>query len=228
MTMRIYQLSKKLLRLSNNVEKLLSGITTNTLDAPRNAFIDVKGKIIATVEQQRSGTDEIVLLVEFLAALQLRPHLERYRALSKTLIEDDTRPIFYDLDGTIKPPPDALVFPQTPGQIIIADEVPGERVSDEAFTCFRLDHSLPIHGLDYHDGMLLNINQEVDYISYDKGCYLGQEIIARVHFKSRPPKRLVVANEAEVPEALRETMTSRVTDADNGQTRGFVFLPNRE
>ena len=56
--------------------------------------------------------------------------------------------------------------------------------------------------------MLLNVADEA-WVSYTKGCYLGQEIVARVHFRSKPPKKLVVRSEGEADTAL---LTSKVKD----------------
>jgi len=66
--------------------------------------------------------------------------------------------------------------------------------------------------------MLLNVSE--DYVSYQKGCFVGQEIIARVHHKSRPPKKLAVAADSV-------DMTSRVKDPRTGKELGFAFAENK-
>ena len=61
---------------------------------------------------------------------------------------------------------------------------------------FRLKHGIPVHGADYDREMLLNLN-DLSYVSFEKGCFLGQEIIARVHHRGKPPKKLVVRRERD-------------------------------
>jgi folate-binding protein YgfZ len=44
--------------------------------------------------------------------------------------------------------------------------------------------------------------EELGGVSYTKGCYLGQETVARVHFRGHPNRRLVAVALERVPEAL--------------------------
>ena len=53
--MRLHQLNKAVLSVKNNAAKFLNGITSNTLDQPRNAFLDLHGKIVAVFDQVKSG-----------------------------------------------------------------------------------------------------------------------------------------------------------------------------
>jgi len=112
------------------------------------------------------------------------------------------------------------------GQLIITTHSYDATVNDEEFRLFRLCHGWPVQGIDYTHEMLLNINMP-EYISWDKGCFLGQEIVARVHFKAKPPKKLIVCNEKECDSSLVSRMTSITQDPDTGRVLGFVFVPNK-
>ena len=59
-----------------------------------------------------------------------------------------------------------------------------------------------------------------------KGCYLGQEIVARVHNLGKPPKRLVVKSENECNEEEKQKMTSKCHDPETGKTSGFLLIKN--
>ena len=51
---RIYRLDKLVLKITR-ADRLLGNVTSNTLDADRNALLDRFGKIIVTFEQFRKG-----------------------------------------------------------------------------------------------------------------------------------------------------------------------------
>ncbi len=69
----------------------------------------------------------------------------------------------------------------------------------------RVENGLPWFGADVQvDG---NFPKEVrlnDHVSYEKGCYLGQETIARMHYRGHPNWSLVgLAPTGAVPAAMR-------------------------
>ena len=70
-------------------------------------------------------------------------------------------------------------------------------VGDDEFTLFRLKHHVPLMGVDYQaEEFILNVD-EYAYVSYTKGCFLGQEPVAKVHNRAQPSRRLVVQFEDE-------------------------------
>jgi folate-binding protein YgfZ len=66
-----------------------------------------------------------------------------------------------------------------------------EPVSDEAAECLRIESGRPRLGLDF-DGDAIpeeaGLNERA--VSFDKGCYVGQETVARLHYKGKPNRRL--------------------------------------
>jgi folate-binding protein YgfZ len=63
-------------------------------------------------------------------------------------------------------------------------------VGVEALDVLRMEAGVPRFGRDFGPDTVL---QEVDVpeiVSFDKGCYLGQEIVARIHFQGQPSKLL--------------------------------------
>jgi tRNA-modifying protein YgfZ len=74
-------------------------------------------------------------------------------------------------------------------------------VGSEALEIARLEAAIPREGVDVTDA---NILLEAGYdkaVSYTKGCYLGQEIIARIHYRGQPARQLrrFVVDAAEPP-----------------------------
>lgn len=53
-----------------------------------------------------------------------------------------------------------------------------------AFDGLRIEAGRPLYGLDFGDGNFpQETGLEAQAVSYDKGCYLGQEVVARIHYR---------------------------------------------
>jgi len=60
----------------------------------------------------------------------------------------------------------------------------------EAFEILRVEAGMPRYGVDVSDtNVVLEAGQD-EAVSYTKGCYIGQEIIARIHWRGHVAKRL--------------------------------------
>jgi folate-binding protein YgfZ len=77
----------------------------------------------------------------------------------------------------------------------LEDITPKESASESSLSVFhskRIEHHLPLIGIDFDDK---NLPQELDRdskaISFKKGCYLGQETIARLDALGQVQKKLV-------------------------------------
>ena len=85
--MGIIKLEKTVLSVRNRAEKFLNGLSANTLEQPRNAFLDKNGKIIATFDQIKIGDDEFLIVMAAGACSTVLEHLDRYIKLSKAIVE---------------------------------------------------------------------------------------------------------------------------------------------
>jgi folate-binding protein YgfZ len=226
LVMKLYRLDKIVLRVRNNVEKFLNGLASNTLDTPRNAFLTLHGRIIATFDQVKIGDDEFLIVVERFALEALMQHVKKYLMLNRTIAEQTSLNVYFDLDGAYAAGPDEYKIAQKTGQMIITPKELAVNVSDDEFTFFRLKNNIAAHGVDYTDELLLNID-EYEHVSYTKGCFLGQEPIAKVHNRSKPTWKLVVRYEDELTEDEKIKMTSKTLDPQSGKTMGFVFIKNK-
>ncbi len=221
--MKLHTLSNKLvLRFENKACEFLKGFVSNALEAPRNAFLDVHGKIVAVFDQIVLNENEVLIVIERPFLGRLKKHLEKYLALGDTRLREEAYRVYFDLEGGVRPEEGAFRIPQKVGALILSKNEHPADVSGEAFTLFRLKNNLPVQGIDYDEEMLLNVGNE-EFVSYTKGCYLGQEIIARVHYRSKPPKKLVVKVEADCGRDEAAAMTSKTLDPVSGKTLGFVF-----
>ncbi len=221
--MQIYRLDKIILRVSNNAERFFNGLASNTLDKPRNAFVNQHGRIIATFDQAKVGDDAFLIVLEPFALDALMAHVQKFLMLNKTIAEKTDLKVHFDLEGTYAVGQGEYAIPQRAGQMVITSKDLKSNVSDDEFTLFRLQNNIPLYGVDYQkDEFLLNVDEN-EFVSYTKGCFLGQEPIAKVHNRSKPTRKLAVAYEDELTGELKAKMTSRIKDPQTGKIFGFVF-----
>lgn len=223
--MGIYKTDKKVLEVRNNASAFLNGITSNTMGAPRNAFLNIHGRIIAVFDQTKVDEDTYWLIMENNCLQPVISHISRYAALSNAQVEELARKVYFDLDNSYSLQPDERAVEQKQGRLIISPRELNADVSEEEFKLFRLRHGIPRQGEDFHDEMILNVSVN-EFVSFTKGCYLGQEPVSKVYNRSRPTWKLVVKKEKECNEAERQKMTSRCVDPESGETSGFVFVKN--
>ena len=229
--MKIHKLNKSVVSISNNPAQFLNGLTANTLDKPKNAFLDVHGKIIATVDQLRINEDEFSILIERPFVEAVLKHLERFAKLSKVVIQEKDFKVYFDLDRsysltkTFGGDNDEFLIPHKCGQLVISPKNLENTISEEEFTLFRLRNNIPIHGVDYQNEMLLNVDER-EHVSFTKGCFLGQELVSKVHHRSKPTWKLAVKYEDDHSQEQRQDMTSRIMDPQTKRIFGFAFVKN--
>jgi len=91
----------------------------------------------------------------------------------------------------------------------------------------RIDAGTPVWGRELDETILpAEAGLDATHVSFTKGCYPGQEPIARLHYRGRPNRRLVVL---EVDHAgpgdeivLDGKAVGRVTSAVPGRALGYV------
>ncbi|HEX8723148.1 MAG TPA: glycine cleavage T C-terminal barrel domain-containing protein [Pyrinomonadaceae bacterium] len=90
----------------------------------------------------------------------------------------------------------------------------------DALEVLRVEAGVPRYGVDASDAnVVLEVVDEAEAVSYTKGCYAGQEIIARIHWRGHVAKRLagvVFARDAEPP------ADARLRDCAEGREAGRV------
>jgi hypothetical protein len=87
------------------------------------------------------------------------------------------------------------------------DEAGGEKAGSAAFHALRIEAGFPLYGVDITDANLAQeVNRTAWAISFSKGCYLGQEPIARIDALGHVNQQLrgIRLSEAPVPPAGSE------------------------
>ena len=66
----------------------------------------------------------------------------------------------------------------------------GRLAGARALEVARVEWGVPLYGVDMSEDNLAQETGLVDAISYDKGCYLGQEVVSRIHFRGHVNRHL--------------------------------------
>ena len=140
------RLDRVIFRIYPKAAAFLKAYTTNTQDKPRTAFVDLKGKIVATADQLVLSPDEALIAIERPFVDSLLRHLKNYLFLTGTEMTPTSDSVAFDEDPLAEAK-HSLAW--LGGKIIFTDEPSGE-ASGEAFTRFRLEHSNRICFLWFH------------------------------------------------------------------------------
>jgi folate-binding protein YgfZ len=66
-----------------------------------------------------------------------------------------------------------------------------QAISEQAAECVRVEHGRPRYGVDIDESTIpqeAGLNERA--VSFTKGCYVGQETVARLHYKGKPNRHL--------------------------------------
>jgi folate-binding protein YgfZ len=89
-----------------------------------------------------------------------------------------------------------------------ADRIAAPLVGVDAYEALRVEARRPRFGMDSDHRTIPNeLSWLTTAVHLDKGCYRGQETVARVHNLGRPPRRLVLLHLDGVSEVLAEPGT---------------------
>jgi len=83
------------------------------------------------------------------------------------------------------------VICDSPDAAAVRDALAIEPVAEEAAECLRIERGRPRHGVDMGASTIpqeAGLNERA--VSFTKGCYVGQETVARLHYKGKPNRHL--------------------------------------
>ncbi len=88
-----------------------------------------------------------------------------------------------------------------------------EFISDDLREILRIENGVPKYGVDADETTIVPELGIENLISYQKGCYIGQEIIARIHFRGHIAKQLTGLILSEPP-AVAGGLNSPIENAE--------------
>ena len=176
-------------------EFLQGYLTCNTNNITENSYLpfalcDIKGRVLANGwATQRE--DQIFLIVHRSTLPLVRKHLAPYLNFSQCSADEADYSIFLkrsELDS------EAELFGYEIASFSVFDsqeEVPEDDASD-AIRELLISRVIPFIEEKASGKYLPQVlkMQEIGGLDFEKGCYLGQEVIARVQFKGRTKKSL--------------------------------------
>jgi len=185
-----------------------------------------KGRLIAPVLVWRRGDDDFLLLTEPELGEQLAAQLRRLRVASRCEIEPETHTSTVVLGGD----PVAGVPNRDYGvpAVEVLDAAVAAEPADEELERLRILARSPRWGRELDDGILpAEAGLDERAVSFSKGCYPGQEPLARLHNRghvNRALRVLEVDGEArQADPVLHEgAAVGRVTSAVPGLALAYV------
>jgi tRNA-modifying protein YgfZ len=184
--------------VSNDVEALGPGESCEAL------LLTAKGRVIAPMTVYRRAADDYVLLTERELADTLRATLVRSRFAAKVDIELEEHASVLVVGRETPPGGVANREYGVAAYELIDEETPawGE-IGAEELELLRIRAGIPRYGRELDDRVLpAEAGLDRTAIDFEKGCYPGQEPVARQHYRGRVNRtlRVLELEGDEVPE----------------------------
>jgi folate-binding protein YgfZ len=184
-------------------------------------LLTAKARLIAPLRVWRHGDDDFLLLTEPELGEAVRTTLLRARFAAKCEIEPEEHTstiVFGDAEGL----PGEL-----PGTVEVIDGDALETMTATELELARIEAGVPAWGKELDESILpAEAGLDETHISFTKGCYPGQEPIARLHHRGHVNRRLrVLEVESAQPGDtihLGDKVVGRVTSAVSGRALGYV------
>jgi folate-binding protein YgfZ len=98
----------------------------------------------------------------------------------------------------------------------------------DALEILRIETGLPRFGVDMDDTNVVTETGLDEAVSYTKGCYIGQEIIARIHWRGHVAKRLTGLSFDSKVEARRGAAIKARDGKEIGRVTSATVSPRLE
>jgi tRNA-modifying protein YgfZ len=203
-------------RIASN--DVLAGETCEAL------LLTPKGRVIAPLLVWRRGEDDFLLLTEPELGAVVRAHLARLRLASKCEIELEEHTsslVFGEGDGI---PNNDYGIPA----VEVLDAGAEAEPPDDELERLRILARTPRWGREIDEGILpAEAGLDERAVSFSKGCYPGQEPLARLQNRGHVNRTLrVIEVDGEVAQAdevrFGDELVGRVTSAVPGLALGYV------
>ena len=157
--------------VSNDVEALAVGEACDAL------LLTAKARVIAPLRVLRRGGEDFLVLTEPELGDTVRTQLLRTRFAAKAEIEPEEHESWLILGG----------------KEVLDDRPAGDEVGEEELERWRIEAGIPRWGREIDDQILpAEAGLDETHISFSKGCYPGQEPIARQRYRGKVNRKLRV------------------------------------
>lgn len=157
--------------VSNDVEALAVGEACDAL------LLTAKARVIAPLRVLRRGEEDFLVLTEPELGDTVRTQLLRTRFAAKAEIEPEEHESWLVLGG----------------EEVLDDRPAGDEVGEEELERWRIEAGIPRWGREIDEQILpAEAGLDETHISFSKGCYPGQEPIARQRYRGKVNRKLRV------------------------------------
>jgi folate-binding protein YgfZ len=177
-------------------------------------LLTAKARVIAPLRVLRRSDDDFLVLTEPELGERVRTELVRMRFAAKAEIEPEEHESWLVLGG----------------EEVLDERPPGQEVDEEALERWRIEAGIPRWGREIDDRVLpAEAGLDETHVSFTKGCYPGQEPIARQRYRGKVNRRLRVleleghdipAQDTEI--VYHGKAVGRLTSAVKGLALGYL------
>jgi folate-binding protein YgfZ len=192
--------------VSNDVEALTVGAACDAL------LLTAKARVIAPLRILRRSEEDFLVLTEPELGETVRVNLVRTRFAAKVEIEPEEHEAWMVLGG----------------EEVLDERPAGEEVSGDELERWRIAAGVPRWGHEIDERILpAEAGLDETHVSFSKGCYPGQEPIARQRYRGKVNRRLRILElegDAEPGDELQldGKTVGRITSAVPGLALGYV------
>ena len=191
--------------VSNDVVALEPGASCEAL------LLTAKARVIAPLVVLRRGADDFLLLTEPELGERVRAELLRFRFAAKAEIEPEQHESWVVLGG----------------EEVLDERPAGDEVDEEQLERWRVESGIPRWGREIDETILpAEAGLTETHVSFTKGCYPGQEPIARLHYRgkmNRRLRRLELDGEPSSDELVLDgKVVGRITSRAGNRALGYV------
>ncbi len=186
--------------VSNDVDALEVGDSCPAL------LLTAKARLIAPLVVWRRGEDDYLLLTEPELGEAVAGQLMRMRLRSRceVALEEHNSVLVFGGDG---------IATDFPGAVEVLDAGIEPTLTDDELELRRIEAGVPRWGRELDERVLpAEAGLDATHVSFSKGCYPGQEPIARLHYRGHVNRTLRVVELDDGPEVERVTSQARRPD----------------
>jgi len=216
------------------LQRMLSQDVELDLDEARPALLlTAKARVIAPLVVLRRGPQDFLLSTEPGLGERVLAELRRFRFAAKVELEPEQHATTLVFS---RERPDGVAYPVDdygePAWEALDESLDGDPVDDAELELLRIRAGTPRTGRELDDRVLpAEAGLTETHVSFTKGCYPGQEPVARLHYRGHANRSLrVLRIDADEPPAYDAELTfedrpvGRVTSAAPDPEGGVLAL----
>ena len=212
-----------------DVRDVLHGQTTRNFKALKlhhpidGAFCDLKGRVITDFTAVLTSETTVLMRVSEGVAALLQEHLAKYLMFSKTKMTTLDWHCWGCSDSS-ESATSGIRVPRPDGHSEVwssPSNPPAHAMPANKWLLFRIKRGLArIHEHSVGKYLPQDLNYDLNgFVDFDKGCYTGQEIIARLHYRGQPKRRLSLLT---VRSSTQPASDERIINNATGKSIGSV------